>query len=386
MKRSLIVLFIAVTFIACNTEDDNLNESFKENISLKEMHEDIQESANRTNQDLLNAFKKTTRVTGDKSSQYPDFYGGSYISPKGKLEILVKGNIEQAKRFVNQNLYVTSDIVYVPCKYSYSELTNIMSKINRYISNTPTFIKKYVVGAALIDGENKVIVYLNNCDVQTINDFRTTISDHPAIVFELANIPRTIEATSYSLDAGGRINFNSNGTSYAFVGFRAKIGKTVGIVTAGHAVKLNEVAYIGGTAVGKCTISKQGGTADAAFVKTYSNCTPTNYLVGSTYVLSTQTSQPGAGTIINLRGSVSGVKDGVIVSTNASDTFNGYSYTNLTTATYTSTNGDSGGIIYTYISSKDIRYTVGIHLGRIGNTRYYSKADNVLSTLGASRY
>lgn len=68
MKRSLIVLFIAVTFIACNTEDDNLNESFKENISLKEMHEDIQESANRTNQDLLNAFKKTTRVTGDKSS------------------------------------------------------------------------------------------------------------------------------------------------------------------------------------------------------------------------------------------------------------------------------------------------------------------------------
>lgn len=188
------------------------------------------------------------------------------------------------------------------------------------------------------------------------------------------------------MDAGGRINCNSNGTSYASVGFRAKIGKTVGIVTAGHAVKLNEVAYIGGTAVGKCTISKQGGTADAAFVKTYSNCTPTNYLVGSTYVLSTQTSQPGAGTIINFRGSVSGVKDGVIVSTNATDTFNGYSYTNLTTATYTSTKGDSGGIIYTYISSKDIRYTVGIHLGRIGNTRYYSKADNVLSTLGASRY
>lgn len=64
MKRSLIVLFIAVTFIACNTEDDNLNESFKENISLKEMHEDIQESANRTNQDLLNAFKKNNKGYG----------------------------------------------------------------------------------------------------------------------------------------------------------------------------------------------------------------------------------------------------------------------------------------------------------------------------------
>lgn len=64
MKRSLIVLFIAVTFIACNTEDDNLNESFKENISLKEMHEDIQESANSTNQDLLNAFKKNNKGYG----------------------------------------------------------------------------------------------------------------------------------------------------------------------------------------------------------------------------------------------------------------------------------------------------------------------------------
>jgi len=38
-----------------------------------------------------------------------------------------------------------------------------------------------------------------------------------------------------------------------------------------------------------------------------------------------------------------------------------YGSFDLTLATYSSDSGDSGGIVYTYVSSTSTRYTVGIH-------------------------
>ncbi len=50
--------------------------------------------------------------------------------------------------------------------------------------------------------------------------------------------------------------------------------------------------------------------------------------------------------------------------------------------------GDSGGIVYTLVKSSNARYTVGVHHGRSedGQLAIYSKADNVLNTLGVERY
>lgn len=63
-------------------------------------------------------------------------------------------------------------------------------------------------------------------------------------------------------------------------------------------------------------------------------------------------------------------------------------FTNMTTATYNSGAGDSGGIVYTLVKSSNTRYTVGVHHGRSedGQLAIYSKADNVLNTLGVERY
>lgn len=50
--------------------------------------------------------------------------------------------------------------------------------------------------------------------------------------------------------------------------------------------------------------------------------------------------------------------------------------------------GDSGGIVYTLVKSSNTRYTVGVHHGRNedGQLAIYSKADNVINTLGVERY
>lgn len=158
------------------------------------------------------------------------------------------------------------------------------------------------------------------------------------------------------------------------------------MVTAGHVISQGGTIYFAGEEVGDCSVSKQGGSADAAFIPTKDNYELSNFISGTLFELSTETSLPGAGTYVNLRGATSGAQGGNIISTNAVEEFNGHAYTNLTTAQYTSDNGDSGGIIYTYISKDEIRYTVGVHLGRANGVKYFSKADYVLSTLNVSRY
>ena len=81
-----------------------------------------------------------------------------------------------------------------------------------------------------------------------------------------------------------------------------------------------------------------------------------------------------------------GATSGKIISINASFTVSGETFTNLTSADYESASGDSGGIVYSYISSTNTRLTLGIHKGSLGSTRYYVKANQINSALGTSRY
>lgn len=62
--------------------------------------------------------------------------------------------------------------------------------------------------------------------------------------------------------------------------------------------------------------------------------------------------------------------------------------TDLTVASTPCDHGDSGGIVYTYISSKNTRLTVGIiHGFTVKDTlTIFSKANNVLKDLNIERY
>lgn len=67
-------------------------------------------------------------------------------------------------------------------------------------------------------------------------------------------------------------------------------------------------------------------------------------------------------------------------------------FTDMVFVDCTCQGGDSGGIVYSYIKSKNIRYTVGIVFGVLDDESttvhymVYSKADNVLNALGVERY
>ena len=84
---------------------------------------------------------------------------------------------------------------------------------------------------------------------------------------------------------------------------------------------------------------------------------------------------------------------GTVLSTNYtnvnSGVVNGPIVTNMTLASFYSDYGDSGGIVYTYISPTNTRYTVGVLRGRLGDDHYktvFTKAGILLSIFGVERY
>jgi streptogrisin B len=154
-----------------------------------------------------------------------------------------------------------------------------------------------------------------------------------------------------------------------------------------------------GVQIGTVESHQFSGSVDAAYVRITSGTAPTNNLINSagTNQLSTSTLLPGSGTVINKIGQKTGHTTGKILSTNASIAYAytpvpgtpGYAnttFTNLTTADYSSAKGDSGGVVYAYYSGPNIRYTLGIHVANQSNTAYYVKADLIHAALGISRY
>lgn len=336
----------------------------------------VQENAIAAYDELMASFVTMYSDSGEKV--YPDYYGGSYINDNGQLVVYVT-NATERPEVLRDNV----DIVYEPCTYSYNELLDVMEDLNNYkFSNSDTITNNFNE-FGLYDSENRIIVKLDNLSEESIQEFKERVSDSDAIEFRQGNGPIQTEV---SVAAGSEISYSGG---IASMGYRVKRNGTVGFVTAGHAANsVGKSIKYNDTVFASCTATQQGGNVDAGFCAiTNSSYTPTNTISGTTNTLSTTISEPGVGTAINKVGRSTGHTSGKILSTNVTATFDsGATISNLTTADYTSAPGDSGCVVYSYISSSNTRLTLGIHTGAGGNTRYFTKANEINRALGTSRY
>lgn len=317
-----------------------------------------------------------SRATGEKI--YPDYYGGSYINNEGKLVVYIKEGFA-----VPELLSTDDDIVYENCDYSYNELQCVMDELNEYkFDNQGNMIADNYNEFGLYDENNRVIVKLDELSDEAINNFKENVCDSDAIVFEQGNGPAQLEV---NVNAGSSISTDS---ATASVGYRVKRNGTVGFVTAGHFTSAGNTVYCNGTSFAKCDVSQQSGNVDGAFCSiSNSNYSLTNTLAGTSNTLSTKISEPGVGTVINKIGQTTGHTSGKVTSTDVTITFSsGKTISNLTAADYSSAPGDSGCVVYSYVSSSNTRLTLGIHTGSNGTTRYYTKANQINAALGTSRY
>ena len=364
--------------VALNNEIGYSSEELKSMERFDKAFLKNQSKASEAYQKLIKSFGT---VGIPDASDFPEYYGGAYINDEGKLVINVTSNTTSISQDFNKRTG-TDEFILKPSKYSFKMLTKIMDTLNTYkLKKADSPISANFNSYALLDAQNSIVVYLDEYNQEQIEAFKKQVLDSSAIEFKKATGKVKDEI---NVNPGSSITSGGSGGS---VGYRARRGGVDGIITAGHVAAFNADVEKDGTIFASCTAREFSGSVDASFCRiTNSNYTPTNTLEGTSNTLSTTISEPGVGTVINKIGASTGHTSGKIISTNASATYLGVTFTNLTSADYVSAAGDSGGIVYSYIISTNTRLTLGIHVASDGTTRYYVKANQINSALGTSRY
>lgn len=390
----LTALALALLFNSCSdnlredlvTNKQELNNSTSKKEESSEADSDFQINANLSLEKINNHFSMNTLNKSDEID-YPDYYGGAYINDSGKLVVLIKGSPNRYKKNI-EDIIGNQEVEFIACKNSYKDLNSIMKSLNSYKSNPSSSNNansKNFNFFYLDDTSNNITVYLDDDSDLKKKEFKKHVYNSKAITFKKMVGKLTFNATIY---AGDLITSPKGAGS---VGFRAKNSAgEEGIVTAGHVINQYQTLSYNSSPIGIYSVSKIGGYIDAAFIpitESYLNI-PTNTIAGTSNVLSTATSSPGVGTVVNKVGQRTGSTSGKILNTTATGTIDGVTLTNLTTTNYSADGGDSGGIVYSYVSSTNTRYTVGVHSGdnkELG-VSFFSKAQNVLTGLNVTRY
>lgn len=398
MRKTLIMMLAFMTFLSfmsCSDaelhREENRNEvSQAKSLKLQKTFEvdaSHQWDANEKLHKLIASFGLKRNQLSEEVPNYPDYYGGAYITGKGDLVVLIHGEQEKGKQAVDA-VIGSGNVKFSTAQYSYNYLSGLMDDLNELAMRrkNPEILEN-LTSFSLMDASNEVEVQVLGLNDQKRAKLHKLLFDKPGFTFKVSTGRFKAEVTA---NPGCEVSRNASMAGSGSIGFAAKRNSDgkLGFVTAGHAILVGEKAYYGGTAIGTCVSSQQSGTVDAAFVTLDNTASDnvSNILCGTSNLLSTTTTLPGVGTTVNKIGQSTGSTSGTIISTNVSViSGTGSTITNMTSANYTSAGGDSGGPVYTFISSSGTRPTAGIHMGASGSTRYFTKASNILSTFGIAR-
>lgn len=141
---------------------------------------------------LMSSFNPNWETEEPAPSDYPTYYGGSFIDNNGKFVVCIVGNPAQYRSTIAA-VIGSDDFVTESCKYSYREMMQIMDKIDAFLSNSSIpvdhpFLSRFA-GAGADVFENRVVVQLTEVTDEAIQAFKKDISSSPAVVFEKGEMP-----------------------------------------------------------------------------------------------------------------------------------------------------------------------------------------------------
>ena len=295
------------------------------------------------------------------SADYPDYYGGAYIDHNGKLVVLVTQPVDECKRII-EKIANEENFIVKNCQYSYKELLTIKEKIEKlHNENLDSKIFKNLTIYGVSDRENLVFVELDDFCGERIKLFKEKVVDSPMIVFRHGD--RAVAETTVNSGVGIH-----NHIERSSMGFRANAGGVNGFVMSGHGARTlntNIALHSNNAALGRVTGFQFSGSIDAAFVQTNSNVTLSNVIAHAGITHSGSVAASAVGTTVFQSGSTTGLTSGIITAVNVSvitthDFFGSVPLHGLVSATYNSSGGDSGGIVYQNNGSQ--RPILGIHV------------------------
>ena len=388
----LVLGTLNISSLAKETENSGgevLREIYEEEVAISEIVTPEMELESENNQRglYLESVMKTR-------SQYSAYYGGCYLK-KGELIVKLTDTSDDVVSYFRDVLGGT--INYEKCSATIDELKAIKAHIENYIETKDARedeLVQSIVSIGTFVKQNKVQVCMKDCTEEKIALFKKLITDSEHVLFE--STQGYVDEVTY-VKPGEKIYIMIEGAGESYsIGFRCKKLESngsyaYGFVTAAH----------GGVQVGNAVYSRnwdrighvyaksytQGGTVDASFVEITSenhDCANTVYQNGSSMVVGT--GNLIAGSTVKKAGYATGVTSGEIIITDGHLTSSeDYIRTNdLYQATYTSSPGDSGGIVY----ASSNRIIAGIHKGQDTsvNTRFAVKASNIRSVMNLSQY
>lgn len=398
MKKLLIIGLAVMTigsFNACTDVDWNndtmlsekLEDKSSDQILIDQKNDEAQWEANQKYTKLISSFGTFINRFGDETPEYPDFYGGAYFSEHGKFTVYIHGDFEEGIRAVT-SVIGNDNIEFKKADYSYKYLCSLADEIYDFVLKDKTSdVAQTISSFGVMDKTNTLEVRLIGLDDAKAEMFSRRVLDKKGITFKNSMGRIELKADLRPGCIASADAFNASHGSFAFPAKRTSDG-TIGMVSSGHVFSVGTTLYQSGIPIGTCSISQRSGSVDAAFltIDNLSSYPVSNTLCSSSNLLSTNTVNPMVGTNIFIEGAVTSFSQGVIIGTNESIIDDDdILLTNLTSADYTATYGDSGAITYT-LDPSFTRYTAGVNVGGDGTYEYYCKADIVLSNLGLERY
>ena len=349
---------------------------------------------------ILEGFKEESAevngISGDDDQtvtepEYPDYYGGAYINDDGKLVVLItKDSKIQGKEELNKNIsdkiQLGSNYIIQECDVSFNELRRVQNLILEKDEMFESMgINITMTGISFSSG-GKLKIWISDMTEEDEKVVRSYF-DYDFLVFESG------EECVNQVDLGGGYGVSDEDGYDSTIGFSAKLGALKGYVVSGHAGYKKDMYFkYNGKKIG--TVEKTAyynkSNADAAFVKSNGNFTPTNVLANAGTIWSADTTNLFAeGTTVWMYGKISKLQSGKItaVSVATKSEEDQIGILNQNVASYKSQNGDSGAPILYYdgnYGGKTRYVLLGVHKGRVSAGAVFSPYANIIKELGVT--
>ncbi|MDO5524492.1 MAG: hypothetical protein Q4F85_00185 [Prevotella sp.] len=396
MKKSItkviqMAIFLAITLSACTNDERDLFNKVESPDAQQEktFHSKVlnSENARTSYENLLDYFSKS-QTRSESGGEYPDFYGGAFVDKNGKLVILYKSGDKNLLKVKSvQSILKSDSIRYVPCEFSFNELTSAIDAINNFHKVNPrNFNSENSTLYYISPAQNRVIVHLTEYNGVRVKEFKDNVIDSPVLVFK--ELSDKWEDVALAIRSGSKYYVGSS-TTFGSFGYRAKKFGGNGFITSGHVISSGQIATTnnGSTTLGTCILSQVNNNVDAAYVSAASGVSPSNTIAIDGGTLSASTYNPIFGETVNLMGATTLGTSGLVTAINVSvyDIKTGVTTNDLIGVNCTSMSGDSGGIAYvTTTSGQNI--PVGIIKSISGSNTYCVLASNINSILGVTMY
>lgn len=375
---------------------------------------DEQDKSNEAYNRLLAAFAEGNNLTRIDES-FPDYYAGAYINSDDGHLVVLYSRANASELLYMSDVCQNCAVEFQEVDYSLNELLEIRDSIiiagNSLMIDKPhntslegPNTKSVVLATSIRENENTIYVGLSDFDEKCIrelsNEFyhvysgslKPTNNDKSLgnnMILSLENdLPVKFyleKAISFSNEAsmypGNRIEYSLGflqGSVYGSAGYYGSVtygGNThLGFFTAGHNLQPNPTAVVkngNGDNIGQALVYTVTDLVDAGFVETTGYACSFYNFVDGIQLTTGITVIPAIGSTIYKVGQTTGKTWGTVISNLNS----GPGYQDQVEATYSSSTGDSGGLVYTLSSTQT--KVVGLHRGTYGSYRYATKASYI---------